>query len=231
MCSADESLFPSQRALLKTHGDFQYLNDGYGRIRRIDTSRSNVAETVDTLIHDHSDLDKVNIEPFDSETRYANLDAQLIKERAIGRCAFAKIGGLYTRAHFMRREDLLLMDMAIDLGFCDALFDKILDHEIGMALETLKRTRSWEAGLWVHDNIGNSRATMFSPAMYERYFQPRYSKLISTCKAAACKHVYFNSNGNLNYIMDMALDAGFDGFQPLELKLRDGPSQAAREIW
>jgi uroporphyrinogen decarboxylase len=40
--------------------------------------------------------------------------------------------------------------------------------------------------------------------------------LISTCKAAGCKHVYFNSNGNLNYILDMALDAGFDGFQPLE---------------
>jgi uroporphyrinogen decarboxylase len=168
------------------------------------------------LIKDRSDIDGVHIEPADEEIRYVGFDRLLAREKAAGRCAFAKIGGIYTRAHFMRGEDRLLMDMAIDPRFCDVLFDRIADHETAMALQTLKRVGSWEVGLWVHDNIGNSRATMFSPAMFERYFMPRYARLISACRAAGCRKVYFNSNGNLNGILDLLLDAGFDGLQPLE---------------
>jgi uroporphyrinogen decarboxylase len=224
----DETFFPSQRMLVREEGDYEIHQDGWGRTIRTGKTNTYFGEQIDSVLREPGDLDRLTFEPAGLERRFEGFDEQIAVERASGRCLFSKIGGLYVRSHFLHAEDKLLMDMALDEGFCDALFDKVAAHLTDMALETLKRTNTWETGLWVYDDMANSNATMFSPNMFERYFLPRYKKLIETVRAAGCKHFFLHSDGNIAPVLDMLLDAGFEGFNPLEprcgldlLKLRE----------
>ena len=215
-CVANESFFPSQMGMVRDEGDYVIQRDGWGKTVRVGKSGSYLWQTVETVLNEPSDLDKLEFEPADLEMRYEGFAEEINRQRKAGRCIFAKVGGLYVRSQFLRGEDKLLVDMALDEGFCDALFDKVLRHATGMALETLKRTAAWETGLFVYDDMANINTTMFSPAMFERYLLPRYKRLIATCRAAGCKRFFFHCDGNIRPFIDLLLDAGFQGFHPLE---------------
>lgn len=214
---AEESFFPSLKKVLKDEGETQIVKDGWGRTIRVGKDgNAYFAEHLDTILKETSDLDKIEFESPFLESRYANLNEQIEAEANGRKCLFAKIGGLYCRCHFLRGEDQLLMDMALDEQFCDDLFDRSVDYFLNIALETLRRTNTYETGLWIYDDMAGTRTPMFSPAMYERYFLPRYQKIISTVKAAGCKRVIFHSDGNLLPVFEQLIAAGFDGFNPLE---------------
>ena len=120
----------------------------------------------------------------------------------------------------MRREDRLLMDMATDEGFCRALFSRVAEHLTQIAINSLERTESWEEGLWVYDDCAGCNAPMFSPAMWEKYFLDLYKDMISTLRQRGCKHFFFHSDGNISPLIDLLLEAGFQGFNPLEPRCR-----------
>jgi uroporphyrinogen decarboxylase len=216
ICIGDESFFPSQKGTLRDAGHCEIINDGWGRIVRAGKADVFFYETLETAINELSDIDRLKFEPTDLDIRYQGFQESVSAERLAGRCVFAKIGGIYIRSQFLMREDRLLMAMATNPEFCDVLFDKVADHLTNMALETLARSNSWETGLWVYDDMANRNTTMFSPAMFERYLLPRYKKLTQNVRKAGCKHCFLHSDGNIQPVLDMLLDAGFEGFNPLE---------------
>jgi uroporphyrinogen decarboxylase len=211
----DETFFPSDKGLIEKDAEFEIINDGWGRI--VKTSRTSYfSETIKRVLEEPGDLDKLTFEHPSLDLRYNGFADSVEKEKAKGRFVFAKTGGIYCRSQFMRGEDLLLMDMAVDETFCHELFDCVSEHLTGMALETLKRGDLWDNGLFVYDDMANNFSTMFSPAMFEKYLLPLYEKMIAILKAAGCRRVCFHSDGNILPVMDMLMEAGFDGFNPLE---------------
>jgi uroporphyrinogen decarboxylase len=173
-------------------------------------------ETIETMLTNPSDLDRLKFDDPADDRRYGKYVKTIAAERETGRLAFSKIGGIYCRSQFMRREDLLLMDMITDEGFCQALFDRVAEHLTRVALEELQRTDSWKTGILVADDSANMRAPMFSPKMWEKYLLPRYARMIDTLRSHGCKHVFFHSDGNIGPMIDHLLAAGFEGFHPLE---------------
>jgi uroporphyrinogen-III decarboxylase len=85
-----------------------------------------------------------------------------------------------------------------------------------MSIETLRRTGAMDNGLLVCDDMASSNNPMFSPAMFDRYFAPRYQRMIERVRAAGCRHFYFHSDGNILPVLDALIAAGFEGFNPLE---------------
>lgn len=212
----DERFFPSQAGLIRDEGDSSIVDDGWGRTVRIGNRNACFSEQLDSVLKEPGDLDRLMFEPPDEPSRFATLPAQLEQARRRRQCCFAKIGGLYCRSHFLRGEEQLLMDMALDEGFCHALFDRVADYFLTTALELLKRTGLYETGLWIFDDMASSRGPMFSPAMYEKYFLPRYIRIIAALKAAGCRRVLMHSDGNLLPVFELLLAAGYDGFNPIE---------------
>ncbi|HBE03411.1 MAG: hypothetical protein A2096_17750 [Spirochaetes bacterium GWF1_41_5] len=216
ICVADESLFPSQKKIIKTEGEYEISNDGWGRIVRTGKNNIYFSETVDHILKNPSELTHFKPEPAALDLRFDGFAEKVNREKKAGRCVFAKIGGLYCRSQFVRGEENLLVDMALDENFCNDLFDVMLEHRIQMALETLHRGDLWDTGLFIYDDMANSKTVNFSPAMFENYFLPRYKRLINEVKKAGCRHVFFHSDGNILPVMEMLLEAGFTGFNPLE---------------
>jgi hypothetical protein len=213
--SADEGAFFSKKGLIEKQGNEEIRRDGWGNIIRV-KENGYFFETIQNAIEQPSDIDKLEFEDTANDKRYDDYVKRIEVEKNIGRFAFTTIGGIYCRSQFMRREDRLLMDMVIDPGFCHALFEKVSDHLTKIAIEQLTRTNSWDKGILVSDDCANNLAPMFSPHMWEKFLLGNYQKMISSLRKYGCKHFFFHSDGNIAPLMDMLLQAGFEGFNPLE---------------
>jgi len=208
----DESFFPSEKRLISDEGDYYIENDGFGRITRRKKD-GYFPQILQYKLSERNEIDSIEFEKAEIDSRYTELDA--FSDKNSHRCRFARTGGLYIRAHALWPEDKLLMDMLFEPDFCGELFDLVCEHMTAMAVESIKRT-GWGTGIWVYDDMANSLNPMFSPDLFGRYLLPRYKKFIKACENAGCSYFFFHSDGNISPLMDMLVEAGFDGFNPLE---------------
>ena len=215
ICTAKEVLFPSQVGPVKEEDGYVLKNDGWGRtiLTRPGTYFS---ETVDRVLNEPSDLDRIEFEPVALDMRYEGVREKADRVRAQGRAAFVKIGGIFIRTSFFRGETEFLMDMAADEPFAQALVERMGEHLLGIGLESLRRTNSYDTGVWVYDDMCNVNGPMFSPAMFERIFVPVYKRIVSTLKSAGARWVVMHCDGNLEPLLDLLIEAGFDGVNPVE---------------
>ncbi|MBN1676391.1 MAG: hypothetical protein JXR37_35430 [Kiritimatiellae bacterium] len=211
----NETFFPSTAGPVRQDGEYEIRRDGWGRTVRA-RKGAVFSEMIDSVLNDKRELDRLAFEPYESDMRYHRLAERAQAGRAPGVFAIAKVGGLFRRTGFLRGEEDLLVDMALDEPFCDALFDKVAEHLRGMALETLRRTDTWANGLMVFDDMAMTNGPVFSPAMFERYLLPRYQRMIDAWRRAGCAHVYIHSDGNVAPLLDLYLACGFEGCNPLE---------------
>jgi hypothetical protein len=213
-------LFSSAGVVAKK-GGYELYRDGWGRTVRQKPGDAWLMQTVCAPLDEKRNLDRLMFEDPADERRYREFDAEARRERAAGRVVFPKVGGLYCRSQFMRREEQLLIDMIEDDAFCRDLFARVSEYLTRMALEVLRRTGSWDLGIWFYDDSASLRAPMFSPAIWGKYFLPLYSRMIATLRAAGCRHFYLHSDGNIGPFIPPMLEAGFEGFNPLEPRCLD----------
>jgi uroporphyrinogen decarboxylase len=57
---------------------------------------------------------------------------------------------------------------------------------------------------------------MFSPAVFADVFLPVYRRMVATLKAAGAPRVLLHCDGNLMPLLDLLVEAGFDGINPVE---------------
>ena len=129
---------------------------------------------------------------------------------------FGKTGGPYLRTTFVRGEQQFLTDIAEDPALARALVDKMADHLIGIAREQIRRWSLCDTGVWIYDDMAYNSGPMFSPESFEEVFLPAYRRMVKDYKSAGAKYVLLHSDGNIMPILDLLVDAGIDGLNPLE---------------
>lgn len=70
-------------------------------------------------------------------------------------------------------------------------------------------------GVIIADDIAYQKNTYLAPDFYERYLLPLWQKQVETAKHLDTP-IFFHSDGNINRILPMIVEAGFDGLQCIE---------------
>ena len=83
-------------------------------------------------------------------------------------------------------------------------------------MEALKRTKLFETGVWIYDDMAYNKGPMFSPVAFEQVLLPAYRKMIQAYRAAGAKYVMLHSDGDIRLLLDMLIDVGIDGINPVE---------------
>ncbi|MBI1928398.1 hypothetical protein HYR99_29660 [Candidatus Poribacteria bacterium] len=120
------------------------------------------------------------------------------------------------RTTFLRGEVNFLTDIASDPPFAKALAERMADHIIQIGLESLRRGNLYDTGLWIYDDIAYNHQPMMSPDAFERIFLPAYQRMVAAFKNAGAAKVVLHSDGNIGPLLDMFIDAGIDGINPVE---------------
>lgn len=230
----NEGAFPSWVRFLKSEAGYRYEVDQWGRtIRRREGAY--FVETLDVPLGDSSLVDKL---PFDHpglNSRYLQVGIETIENtfllggtpsetevlqaiQAVRKqsCVFGKVGGPYLRSTYLRGETQFLTDIAQDPGLAQALAEKVAEHLLAIGLEQIRRWSLQGTGIWVFDDIAHNGGPMFSPVAFRRIFLPAYRKMVDVFKHAGAKYVIFHSDGDIRLFLEMLIDAGFDGINPVE---------------
>jgi uroporphyrinogen decarboxylase len=72
-------------------------------------------------------------------------------------------------------------------------------------------------GVWCYGDMAFNHATMCSPQMYRELIWPDHKRMADWAHAHDAWFI-FHTDGNVNGVMDLYLQAGFDCLQPLEAK-------------
>jgi hypothetical protein len=191
-----------------------------GRTVRVDTwgattresTGTYFAETLDVAIPAGTDPDHVT---FDSPLMAARFGPAR-DARSSARAVFGKTGGPYLRTTFVRGETQFLTDIAGDPQLARTLADKMADHLAAVGVEAIRRWHLHETVMSIWDDMAFNAAPMFSPEQFERIFLPGYRLMIRAFREAGAPHVFLHSDGNILPLLDMLVDAGIDGLNPLE---------------
>ena len=217
----DETTFPTRAQPLKKSGGWTYEVDGWGRTIR-QKPGSYFVETLEVPLPVSIDPDTITFDPPAYEPRYlqgcANEQEMLaLLARAKQRhCVFGKTGGPYLRTTFVRGESQFLMDIAMDPPLARALADKMGEHLTAVGVTEIQRWSLQETGIWIYDDMAYNDGPMFGPASFEKVFLPAYRRMIKAYKEAGARYVFLHSDGDIRPLLDMLIDAGIDGINPLE---------------
>jgi uroporphyrinogen decarboxylase len=111
-----------------------------------------------------------------------------------------------------------LIDLAEDLAFAHELAMRVTRHITAVGLEAIRRYDLYHTGIWFYDDMGSNAGPMFSPRTFERVFYPCYKWMCEQYRSAGVKHILLHCDGNIEPILDMLIDAGIQGFHPVEPK-------------
>ncbi|MBM4031532.1 MAG: hypothetical protein FJ291_07060 [Planctomycetes bacterium] len=134
-------------------------------------------------------------------------------EQFKGRKAIMWVGrdSFFNAAHLRGVEDFL-MDMHLNPGLVHQLV------EITLAYDLRLTERAVKAGVEVvvlGDDYADKNSPFFSPAHFREFFLPGLKRAVDNAHRAGA-YVIKHSDGNLMPILDMIVETGIDGLNPLE---------------
>ncbi|MFH0963397.1 MAG: uroporphyrinogen decarboxylase family protein [Planctomycetota bacterium] len=201
-----------------------------GTVRETDTERIRItpwgqkvrevkgaffSEELESPIREQKDLDRQPFDPPMLPSRYEHfLDPSVYHPDKL--CYFVKTGGPYLRSAFVRGQTEWLMDIAGDEGFAKELAWRMGDFLMQVGREAFKRWGDTSTGVWIFDDMASNRGPMFSPESFERILLPAYRHMVKSWKEAGASYVLLHSDGNIEVLLDMLIEAGIDGFNPVE---------------
>ncbi|MGC9317216.1 MAG: uroporphyrinogen decarboxylase family protein [Armatimonadota bacterium] len=210
----NETPWPSLAGELGADGEYSLQRDGWGQVRRI-RSGGYFYEQIEVAYEESGALRHGEFEAPSLESRYQGVDA-VIEQRKGRYAVFAKVGGPFIRTGFMRGEQQWLLDLAADPQMAAEMAMRTARHIAAIGVEELRRWDLYDTGIWVYDDMAATKGPMFSPATAERVLAPAWAHLVESFKDAGARKVILHSDGNIGPLLDLFIDLGFDGINPVE---------------
>ncbi|MDW7656355.1 MAG: uroporphyrinogen decarboxylase family protein [Bacillota bacterium] len=203
--------FYRHEQVLSDDGQATVSKDSWGR--RLYLSRQAFFERVeDVVLKEKRLLDQLVFDDPAAAEKY-----ETIKKSAVhARKRFAPVCGilgLFMGSYRMRGEMDYLMDLAEDPTFCMVLAERLAEYLTVVGIQLAEVTQTKETAIWVYDEFSSTQGPLFSPDTFAHVFYPYYRKMIAIWRAYGIRHVVLHCDGNCMPLLDMLLDAGFDGLQ------------------
>jgi len=128
------------------------------------------------------------------------------------------VGDLWERATFMRGMENLLLDVALNQSFVEALLEGITEY-ILQTMEILFDRFQFEA-IALSDDYGTQKAMLINLDDWRRLVKPCLKKIYAAAKNAGRK-VFHHSCGNIVDIIADMIDVGLDILHPIQPEAMD----------
>ncbi len=219
---ADEG-WPTKSAVLKREGGWVLYRDGWGMLQRQpvnaygEVRHGYFGQELQVVCKDKIDPEKLEFESPYADCRYQWTSEYV--ERIRSRFAvFGKVGGPYSRTSRLRGTEQFLVDIAEDPGYAKTLTERVVNHLSQVGSEQLRRDDLATTGIWIFDDLAGNDGMIMSPHSYEKIFYPSLVRMVRIFKEAGAAKVLLHSDGNIESILDLLVEAGIDAINPLEPK-------------
>jgi uroporphyrinogen decarboxylase len=123
---------------------------------------------------------------------------------------------VFEQTRAMIGDEISLFALAEDPEWIEDVgrtFTDVALRELDLVMETGIKPD----GLWIYGDMAFKTATMCSPAMYRELMWPQHKRMAEWAHERGMKFIY-HTDGDVNGVIDLYIEAGFDCLQPLEAK-------------
>ncbi len=128
-------------------------------------------------------------------------------------------GGFFGPLRNMLGVENLCMAFYTDPDFVEEMMDTIADYVIVMAGQLLDHIEVDIFGLW--EDMAFNHGPLISPDLVRRYMLPRYKKVVEFLKGRGVPWVCLDSDGLVETLVPIWLDAGINILYPFEVAARN----------
>ncbi len=158
------------------------------------------------------DITALPLPDLDTPGRF-DVAQQLIAEHQATRLVWGSLGHiLWTKGWELRGMMQFMKDLHTNPTMTEAILDTLLDYACHKATRLLDLGCD---GISVSEDWGNNYSMFINPALWRRYFKPRYRRLFDLAKRRG-KLVYFHSDGNITPIVGDLVEIGVDSLNPVQ---------------
>lgn len=211
--------FPGRHEIVSEDEQTQVIRDGQRKLVRYWKGRSGTPE--------HLGFECDSREKWEREFKPALLDtglqwdtSEIVRQYRRGRaqnkwCHLTSVDP-FEETRSLMGDEITLMAMAEDPEWVRDVSSTFTTQVI-RNLDAAMATGIEPDGLWIYGDMAYKNATMCSPAMYRKLIWPDHKRLADWAHAHNMKFI-FHTDGDINGVIDLYLEAGFDCLQPLECK-------------
>ena len=211
--------FPGQDELVSEDAETKVVRDGQGKRVRYWKNKSGTPE--------HLGFECDSREAWEKRFRPALLDTGLQVDpeatarnyklgRSKGRWCYLAGVEPFEETRSLMGDEITMIAMAEDPEWVRDV-GHVFTTQVIRNLDACMAAGIEPDGLWIYGDMAYNHATVCSPAMYRDLIWPEHKRLADWAHAHNMKFI-FHTDGDVNGVIDLYLDAGFDCLQPLESK-------------
>jgi uroporphyrinogen decarboxylase len=219
LCWVWPASFPGQNEIVEEDEETKVVRDGHGKLVRYWKHKSGTPEHLGFECDSREKWEKV-FKPALLDTGL-QIDPDAVKRsyrkgREKGR--WCHLTGIESFEHTrtLMGDEISLMAMAEDPEWVQDVSRTITDQVL-RNFDAVMATGIQPDGVWIYGDMAFNHATMCSPQMYRELIWPDHKRLADWAHAHRMKFI-FHTDGDINGVMELYLEAGFDCLQPLEAK-------------
>jgi len=219
LCWVWPQCFPGKESVVESDEETRVVRDGNGKLVRYWRNKSGTPEHLG----------------FDCDTREKwtevykpslveaglQIDLEMIKRNY--RCGregdrWCHLTGVesFEQTRSLMGDEITLMAMVDDPEWVQDV-SRTFTGQMVRNLDAIVATGIRPDGLWIYGDMAFKSSTMCSPEMYKELFWPDHKRLADWAHAHDMKLI-FHTDGDVNGVIDLYIEAGFDCLQPLEVK-------------
>ncbi len=120
--------------------------------------------------------------------------------------------GLFERSWLFLGYENLMLALATDIGYVEALMDRILEFHVGLAHRFVELGAD---AVRTGDDYGSQTNLQFSPKLWRRLIKPRLAKIWEVYREAGIT-IMHHSCGNIEAVIPDLIELGLDALHPVQ---------------
>ncbi len=149
--------------------------------------------------------------PLDSPIRFQKIDS-VLKRFGTGKAVVVNLHDIFSFPRDLMGLDKYLMAFITEPELVRRIVKFSVDYNLELA--GLVKARGIDI-LGIGDDFADNRGPFVSPDMFREFLYPEFKRVVQGYKEAGF-YVIKHSDGNLNPILDMLVDAGIDCLDPID---------------
>lgn len=211
--------FPGQERLVEQNDETRVVRDGNGKLVRYWKGRMGTPE--------HLGFECDSREKWETVFKPALLDTGLQCDpnaayrnyrRGRERGRWCHLTGVesFEETRSLMGDEITLMAMVEDPDWIVDV-SRTFTNVMLRNLDAMMSTGIEPDGLWIYGDMAFKTATMCSPQMYRDLIWPDHKRMADWAHAHNMKFIY-HTDGDINGVLELYAQAGFDCIQPMEVK-------------
>lgn len=212
---------PFEQEVVADEDSTQLIRDEYGIIKRVSKGHSGMPQFVEFPVHDRSSWEKIKsrLDPNpDISARFPQDWAQRVETLKQAHYPIIFTGGHLTGFFSFLRE--LTGDRVYYLFHDDPdLVREMLDFQVYRLTTFIKRiTKEIQLdGQFIWEDMCCKTGPLIGPPMFREFILEPYQRTIEASKSCGMRAFYVDSDGNLDALIPLWLEAGVNMMEPFEV--------------